>query len=262
MNPKLYLENIERGLKRELTPDEIESVAFQVLQDGKDLAEADDHLKALDFFEQALLLARYNSYRKYEFAALYEMGRSLKKLGQSASAQESFNEALQLVEADGDSEKIAALLLELAINFHGSGIYEDAILLYRRVLALENLETSSRIVAHLNLGKIYRKTLDLAAAIHEYQHASRLSRQTADQFGMDASRRELALLHEHRSHPMPKEVIDLVAVHDAVIPEAFQRGDNRLALEETTKLLNAFYRIGNLEAVGTDLRDIGKNHTP
>ena len=256
-----FLQGIESDLKRKLTRDEIEAINLQVLQHAISFSSAGDHFKALDLLEQALLIARDMGYRTFEFDCLYAIGRSRRCLGDFAGAQQSLQTALHLAESDGNDQRIADALLELANNLFRIRMYADAIPLYQRVLTVPGVDAHATVLTHLNLGQIYRSNRDMAAAIQEFQRATMLSRLSEDWSGLDAARSQLAVLHEQRLGPIPEKVMELVRFHDAVIPEAFQRGDNGAALDVTTRLLDAFLRIGNLELVATALADIGIIHS-
>jgi DNA-binding SARP family transcriptional activator len=100
--------------------------------------EAGHHRQALDRATAALAIARETGYRIYEGIALRLLGAAHRGLGEFGTAMRHLEDALRITRAVGEADDLMASLTELAALHAATGHPDDALLLYREVLATED----------------------------------------------------------------------------------------------------------------------------
>jgi DNA-binding SARP family transcriptional activator len=100
--------------------------------------ETGHHRQALDHATAALTIARETGYRMYEGIALRLVGAAHRGLGEFETAVRHLEDALRITRAVGETDDLMATLTELAALHVATGHPDDALLLYREVLATED----------------------------------------------------------------------------------------------------------------------------
>ena len=138
--------------------------------------------KAINYYQQALDIARETGNRNREGAWLGGLGNIYRTLGQTEKAIEHYQQALAIARETGNRGNEGAWLGSLGNIYRTLGQTEKAIEHYQQALAIAR-ETGNRgnEGAWLgNLGNIYRTLGQTGRAIEHYQQALAIARETGN----------------------------------------------------------------------------------
>jgi tetratricopeptide (TPR) repeat protein len=138
--------------------------------------------RAIEFFEQALVLFREIGDRSWEGAVLGNLGYAYLVLGQFERAIKLFEEALVIAREINDREGEGVWLGSLGDAYHELGQFERTIKFYEQALAIAREMNNRRWEGDSlgGLGHVYRDLGQFEQAIKLYEEALTIAREIGD----------------------------------------------------------------------------------
>jgi tetratricopeptide (TPR) repeat protein len=141
--------------------------------------------RAIELYEQTLVVTREIGDRRREGAALGKLGGAYHDLGQVERAIEFYEKALEISREIGDHRREGVAFGNLGLAYYDLGQVEQAIEFYEKALEI-SCEIGDRRregVALGNLGLAYYDLGQVERAIKSYEKALEISRQMGDRRG-------------------------------------------------------------------------------
>ena len=192
------------------------------------------YAQALEYHQQALIIAREVGARSEEGINLSNLGIVYINLGQYAQALEFFQQALSIQQEIGNHSAKSLTLNGLGEIYLNLGQYEQALDYYQQALSIQQ-ETDNRAGEGMtlnSLGSVYGKLGEYAQALEFYQQALSIVRETGNRAG------EGTILS------------NLGSVYDRL-------GEYAQALEFYQQALSIVRETGNRSGEGTTLNGLG-----
>ncbi|MEK6324979.1 MAG: tetratricopeptide repeat protein [Acidobacteriota bacterium] len=141
--------------------------------------------KAIEKYEEAVLLFRSIGDRRHESAALYNVGLAYSALGEQQKAIESYNQALTIVKAMGDRDNEATTLHNIGLVYDSLGEKQKALDYYNQALRIRRALGDRRGGAMtLNtIGSLYNSLGERQKALDYYNQALLIARALEDRIG-------------------------------------------------------------------------------
>jgi tetratricopeptide (TPR) repeat protein len=156
--------------------------------------------KAVDYYQQALVIARHLGDRRNEGTHLGNLGNACLLLGQMEKAVEHFEQALAIARETGDRQAEGTRLGSLGNACIPRGEMEQAVVYYQQamVIARETGDRESEGNSLGNLGNAYFALGEIEKAVDHYQQALAIARQIGDRHGEGNQLGNLGLVHRHQ----------------------------------------------------------------
>jgi CHAT domain-containing protein/Tfp pilus assembly protein PilF len=207
---------------------------FKQAQELRGQSSAASLRKAIEKYEEAVLLFRSIGDRRYESAALYNVGLAYAALGEQQKAIESYNQALTIVRAMGDRDNEATTLHNIGLVYDSLGEKQKALDYYNQALRIRGALGDRRGGAMtLNaIGSLYNSLGERQKALDYYNQALVIARALEDRIG------EATILN------------NIGPVYSAL-------GEKQKALELYNKALPILRTAGNRRSEAETLNNIG-----
>lgn len=148
--------------------------------------ERGDHEKALDDYNQSLVIyKRLNN--KQGLATVYNnLGMIYRNNGHTAEALDYYNQCLTILKEIGDKKRAAYSMSNLAGIYRSVGDLPKAISFYEQsIRTLESLKDLNGIaITHNNMGGLYLNQGDVGKAIREYRMSLSIMQKLGDSLGV------------------------------------------------------------------------------
>jgi CHAT domain-containing protein/Tfp pilus assembly protein PilF len=263
-DPRRAIENYEKALESFLRLSNRQKAADTLTRLGLVYGRSlDQYSKAIDLFQQALLIQRKIGDRKGEALSLNNLGGAWSSLSQYAKAIDFFEKALVIERDIGDWSSEATTLNNLGTAYTILSQYAKAIDLFQQALAIDQRHSPTRGVHVLtNLGTAYAFLGQKDKAVDYYTKALAIERRRHNRAGQATTLS--ALGYAYNSLNQHRKAIGLFEEALAIERDIEDRSGqtatlNNLALayralKEDTKAL------GFLEAALPLARDIGDRY--
>ncbi|MBD2325837.1 tetratricopeptide repeat protein [Alkalinema sp. FACHB-956] len=158
----------------------------------------DNYSKALDYYEQALKIAREIRDCQVEGAALNGLGNVYKKLRQYEQAIDFYQQHRKIAQKIGDHQSEGAALGNLGVVFYDLGQYEQAIdfCQQHRKIAQKIRDRWSEGIALGNMGATQLKLKQYPESLTNTQTALKIFQEIGFRFGEAEALKQLAELHQ------------------------------------------------------------------
>jgi tetratricopeptide (TPR) repeat protein len=151
-------------------------IAYSYLGDAK---------KAIEYYEQALKIAKETGDRLNEGSHLGNLGNAYQNLGDAKKAIEYYEQALKIAKEIGDRRNEGVWLGNLGLAYGILGDAKKAIEYYEQALKIaKEIGDRRNEGSHLgNLGNAYQNLGDAKKAIEYYEQALKIAKETGDRWG-------------------------------------------------------------------------------
>jgi tetratricopeptide (TPR) repeat protein len=200
--------------------------------------------KAINYYQQALIIARETGDHASEGAWLGSLGTSYRILGQTGKAINYFQQALTIARETGERGNEGAALGSLGNSYHNLGQTGEAIHYYRQALTIarETGERGTESTRLGNLGTSYQALGQTSMAIDYFQQALTIARETSERHSEGMS---LANLGEgYADLEETEQAIKHYRQALAIFRETGDRGSEGFPL---TYLGNIYSALGQME---------------
>jgi CHAT domain-containing protein len=189
----------------------------------------------LEFFEQALAIAKQIGDTAGSERTLNNIGAVYKKLGQYAKALEFYQQALAIAKQIGDTAGSERTLNNIGGVYPNLGQYAKALEFYQQALVIRKQigDTAGEGATLNNIGEVYRNLGQYAKALEFYQQALAICKQIGDTAGEGTTLNNIGLVYRNL-------------------------GQYAKALEFHQQALAIFKQIGDTAGSGTILNNIGR----
>ncbi len=159
--------------------------ALALLANGLMSDRLGDKSKALDFYNQALIIWRVLGERSGEASTLSNIGVVYDALGEKQKALEYYNQALPLMRAVGDRLREATTLNNIGKVYSNLGEQQKALEYYNQVLSLRRSvgDRSGEATTLNNIGAVYSALGEQQKALNYYTQSLPLRRAVGDRSG-------------------------------------------------------------------------------
>jgi len=155
--------------------------------------------KAIEYHEQALVIAKEMGDRRVVGTSLGNLGSAYSSLGQVEKAIEYYKQALAISQEIGDKQVEGTALGNLGLAYGNLGQVEKAIEYYKQALAISQELGDKRLegAALGNLGLAYRNLGQVEKAIEYHEQALAISQEFGDRRGEGISLGSLGNAYSH-----------------------------------------------------------------
>ena len=159
--------------------------AERLLEQGRQLTQQQEHQKAIQILQQALIIARELKDQKLEAIALHQLGFNYSRLGENQKALDFYNQALPLRRSVGDRTDEATTLNNIGLVYDALGQKQKALDFYNQALPLWRAvgDRSGEATTLNNIGGVYNALGEKQKALDFYNQALPLSRAVGDRTG-------------------------------------------------------------------------------
>jgi tetratricopeptide (TPR) repeat protein len=200
--------------------------------------------KAIEYYEQALVISKETGDRRGEGTHLGNLGSAYGDLGQVEKAIEYYEQALVISKETGDRRSEGTHLGNLGSAYSHIGQVEKAIEYYEQALVISE-ETGDRRGegTHLgNLGSAYSDLGQVEKAIEYYEQALVISKETGDRRGEGAHLGNLGLAYSHLG-----QVEKAIEYYEQALAISKETGDRRGEGAHLGNLGSAYRHLGQVE---------------
>jgi CHAT domain-containing protein/Tfp pilus assembly protein PilF len=197
--------------------------------------------KAIEFYQQSLVIEKEISDRRGEGSLLGNLGVAYRSLGQYQKAIEFLQQALAIFRQIGDRNGEGDALINLGSTYNNLAQYQRAIELYQQALAIKKEigDRNGEGISLGNLGNAYKSLGQYPKAIEFYQQALAIEREISDRNGEGNSLANLG--NTYSSLGQDQKAIELLQQALAIFKQLGDREGEGSAL---INLGNAYNNLG------------------
>lgn len=242
----------------------------------------------IEYWDSIYVDSRKWKIKKYEAAALNNIGFIYKNQGDISKALEYYNKSLQLREEIGDKEGTATSLTNIGVIYDDQGDIPKALEHYSKSLQLREEIRDKRGTANSlnNIGIIYQNQGDLSKALEYYGKSLQLREEIGYKKGIANSLNNIGVIYDNqgnlskaleyygKSLQLREEIGDKKGIASSLNnigfiyqnqgdpsvtsskKDAFRAGTQK-ALEYYGKSLKIAEEIGNKQGIATSLNNLG-----
>jgi tetratricopeptide (TPR) repeat protein len=200
--------------------------------------------RAIEFYEEALVIARQIGDRWREGIVLGSLGSAYHNLGQYEQAIKLHEEALAIARETSDRWRESAWLGDLGLSYRDLGQFEQAIKLYEEALAIgrEIDDRRGEGVWLGNLGRTYLDLLEAEQAIKLYEEALAIAREIGN------CREEGSWLsHKGKAYHDLGQFEQAIKFYEEALAIFREIGDRRREGDSLGNLGDAYRALGQVE---------------
>jgi len=200
-----------------------------------------DPEKSLEYCRQSLRLSQQLNYPSGEAEIYNVMGNNMRVLNKFDSAHYYLNRALDIRKRQNDSQKVAAVTINIANIYFQQLKYSDAIIKYNEAIKIagESNFKKGSLVALTNLSSTYRSAGLQEKALESMKQALEINKVLKD-----------TLQEPYLYSTLATILNEMNDVRAAV-------SNNKKALEQLKNHPDVFLKISVLNNLGTQMRDMG-----
>lgn len=189
--------NISVVLAQSLTERQQKAEARQLQQKGVEQLNQGNFQKALEIFQEVLIINREIGNRAGEGDTLNNIGEVYRNLGQYSRALDFYNQSLEIARETNFRAAQAITLSNIGIIYFNLGQNPQALDVYQQALQIQ-LDIGFRAAAAKtlnNVGVVYRSLRDYSKALEFYQKALAIRREVGDKAGEGTTLNNIGLVY-------------------------------------------------------------------